>query len=79
VVKRSSPLRTRLTAALMPAQWAWRCDMIPYIFAIRGTKPITAKVIDWTLWIVRIPYVALFALGIAVQSIVLWLRAGRRA
>jgi Kdo2-lipid IVA lauroyltransferase/acyltransferase len=79
VARRASPLRTYYATEIWRAGTLWRCEKIAYRAALRGTNKNVIRATVWAARIVRLPLLAVRALGIVIGGTVLWWRDRARS
>jgi Kdo2-lipid IVA lauroyltransferase/acyltransferase len=76
VALRASPLRTWLKTQMWRAGTLWRCEKVAYRCALRGNRPLMIAVVVCGARIVRLPLLAVRAVGIASRAL-RWVLMGR--
>jgi hypothetical protein len=78
IARRASPLGTWLATQIWRAGTLWRCEKVAYRCALRGMKPAAIHRAVWGARAVRLPLLAVRAIGITMGAVArLWgMRAG---
>jgi KDO2-lipid IV(A) lauroyltransferase len=78
--RRASALRTYYATEFWRAGTLWRCEKVAYRSALRGTDKRIIRLTIWAARVVRLPLLAVRALGIVGRGLGLWWRGyGRRS